>query len=192
MGQWRDRAAGYAGVIVGLVLLCGLFAAMARSMRGPASLPPHSDSDGPAESVHQSTALIEENPLAVRGDESRSGVVRVFECVRGGQHVFSDQPCGADARPREIDVAGMNTYEEIGQVPETRVSIPEKTPPRPIRPSRSSPSQEAQCESLQRAKDEIDARMRRGYTSREGERLRARRHEVEDRYRDLHCLRGRG
>jgi hypothetical protein len=36
--------------------------------------------------------------------------VQVFECMRDGQRVFSDRACGNDARVRDVDVAGMNTY----------------------------------------------------------------------------------
>ena len=119
-----------------------------------------------------------------------NGSVRVFECVRGGQRVFSDQSCAPDAGVREIDVAGMNTYvappvrivEPATSVPEPRARVRPAAPPRR--------ANAAECDSLQREIDHLNARMRAGYSSGEGESLRTRWHELDDRYRDLHCLRG--
>jgi len=116
--------------------------------------------------------------------------VRVFECVRGGQRVFSDHSCAPDADVRDIDVAGMNTY----VAPPVRIVEPAALVPEP--PTRARPSapprkaSATERDSLQRAIDRLNARMRAGYSSAEGEWLRAQWKKLDDRYRDPRCLRG--
>jgi hypothetical protein len=191
MSNWRERTAGYLGVIVGLALLCSLFLLMTRSMTWAFDTEPRADPPHQAGSPIAVPSSIDD-PAATSGRSTvPSGSVRVYECVRGGQRVFSDQPCGADASVRDVDVARMNTYSAPPPFAD-QPSIPPLRYPRPTAPRHAQVRpQDAECERLQKAKDAIDARARHAHTSAESEWLRERRHELEDRYWELRCLKGR-
>lgn len=109
-------------------------------------------------------------PLIPAEQPQQSPGTTVFECIRDGRRIFSDNPCGENATVRTISPS--NTMDA----------------PRPVyRPQRMHPPTQARYESSQQgepvrdctdyeeAVERIDAVMRRGYTSAEGERLRANR-----------------
>ena len=123
--------------------------------------------------------------------QSSSGVA-IYECRQNGQRVLSDKPCGPDAAARVLDTRELNTFTEVAPPVATapraspgRVERPAVLPAQ--RPPVTAQSKEAQCEQIEAWKDRIDAAMRRGYTSRQGERLRAEWHRAKQAYYDAGC-----
>jgi hypothetical protein len=111
----------------------------------------------------------------------------IYVCQHGGIPVYTDRPCGSTAVERTLAVAPPST----GSAPSTSVPRPRaSTKPRP---ERSDPEANrnratgARCESLQRELDQLNDRMRAGYSAREAARLWQRWREARDRLRAARC-----
>ena len=132
-------------------------------------------------------------PPARTGRESYVGV---YECVVNGQRVVSDRPCAPDAQTRTLVVDRPDPREVARQRQMTQSaghsgsayhSAP-STATSPLRSgSTAAPSNEAACESVDRAIDNLNARMRQRYGAAEGERLRAQWHALKQQRYDLKC-----
>jgi hypothetical protein len=118
------------------------------------------------------------------------GAVRVYQCVLAGQKVLSDQPCGPDAVERIVDTRELNTFREtplpmaarpVLQQPAPTGAAPQ-VPSQPVQPGNAQ-----QCEQILAWIDRINARMRQGYTSQQGEWLRAQWHKAKNAYSDAKC-----
>jgi len=110
----------------------------------------------------------------------------VFVCRDGGVPVFSDRPCGSALGPRTLAVDAP----AAGAVPSTVAPRPRaSTRPRPQPAGRSGPGRaaETRCSALQRQLDELDDRMRAGYTSREAAQLWNRWRDLKGRLRTERC-----
>lgn len=115
----------------------------------------------------------------------------VYECEREGTRVFSDRPCGADARPRRVEVAS-GAVRGDSAAPDLQPSTAavrsrgaaETGPQRSVAARRKATPD---CHALQQNIDSIDARMRLGYRGKEGEKLHARRRAATEQYRELRC-----
>jgi hypothetical protein len=110
----------------------------------------------------------------------------VFVCQDGGIPVFADRPCGAAAEARTLSVAASSA----GAPPTTTPREPRATT-RPLRSPDGSveapPPTSDRCVALQRQLDEINARMRSGYSAREAARLWHRWREARERVRAARC-----
>jgi hypothetical protein len=136
--------------------------------------------------------VTEQRPQA--GNQSYVGV---YECVVNGQRVVSDHPCGADAQVRTLVVDRPDPRDVARQQQRTwAAQAGSGSAPRVAAPVRSAvPSQvapvaspnEAACAAIDEAIANLNARMRQGYTSAEGERLRAEWHDLQKRREDLNC-----
>jgi hypothetical protein len=110
----------------------------------------------------------------------------VFVCRDGGVPVFSDRPCGSARAPRTLAVDAPTS----GAVPSTVAPRPRaSTRPRPQPAGRSGPGRaaETRCSTLERQLDDLDDRMRAGYTSREAAQLWNRWRELKSRLRTERC-----
>jgi len=110
----------------------------------------------------------------------------VFVCQDGGVPVFSDRPCGSVLGQRVLAIDAPAS----GAVPSTVPPKPRaSTRPRPQPAGRSGTglAAETRCSTLQRQLDELDDRMRAGYSSREAARLWNRWRELKDRLRTERC-----
>lgn len=110
----------------------------------------------------------------------------VFFCQDGGVPVFSDRPCGSALAPRTLAVDAPAP----GAAPSTVAPRPRaSTRPRPQPAGRSGPGRaaETRCSTLRRQLDELDDRMRAGYTSREAAKLWNRWRELKRRLRTERC-----
>jgi hypothetical protein len=112
----------------------------------------------------------------------------VFECRHNGVTVFSDHRCGADAEVRAIRAPNLMVA--------TPVYLNEESAAAPIQAAPQIQTQDSTsrdgthddiCREIELDKDRIDARMRQGYSSGEGEILRERRNSLSSRYYDLRC-----
>jgi hypothetical protein len=111
----------------------------------------------------------------------------VFVCQDGGIPVFADRPCGAAAEARTLSVETSRAGAPASTAPrEPRATT------RPLRNPRASaeaPQSAAddRCVVLQRQLDEINGRMRSGYSAREAARLWQRWREARERVRAARC-----
>lgn len=117
-------------------------------------------------------------PLAAAGDNW------VYHCTDdAGRVLFSDRPCdGAAQKPvRQPAAPRVGTRQPEMQLPGAPVSG-RPAPPRNTA-LRTAADPELRCAGLGRRLEQVNAQLRRGYAPAEGERLRARRRDLEDRLR---------
>lgn len=124
-------------------------------------------------------------------DPSLAAPALVYQCERDGVRVYSDRPCGTDARPRHVPFDHAAT-DAVGTPPDPKTRQTARTPPAraaTARPPATTPSRKkaTQCHQLQDDIDAIDTRMRLGYRGTEGVTLQARRDAATKRYRELRC-----
>lgn len=117
-------------------------------------------------------------------------IARLHECERGGQLVFSDQPCGSDAEVREVLAPNRMDSQDTSRL--------YSAPPRSIQiqklraqqARRTTSSVKARhCASIQEEIDQINARMRRAYRRWEGEQMRERLRQLSEQRHDARCIR---
>ena len=153
--------------------------------------------------IDQLTSPEEAPPAPVTEQRPQAGnqtYVGVYECIVNGQRVVSDHPCGADAQARTLVVDQPDPRDAARQQRQTwAAQAGSGSAPRVAVPARSSvPSQvpqvapvasanEAACEAIDQAIANLNARMRQGYDSQEGEWLRARWHDLQKRREELDC-----
>ena len=123
------------------------------------------------------------DPAPAAGSSSRR---TVFVCQPNGVPVFTDRPCGTagEQRTRTVDAPAPG-------------ATPSTTPPRPRASTRPRLQPEVQagtgraadtrCATLRRQLDELDERMRHGYSSREAARLWSRWRDLKGRLRTERC-----
>lgn len=132
-------------------------------------------------------------PPALTGRESYVGI---YECVENGQRVISDRPCSSSAQARTLvvdqpdprDVARLRQqhWQAQQQSGQTYSASRGTSQPQSVRSS-SAPANEAQCAYLDQQIDQINARMRQKYSSRQGEYLRDQLRALKGRRYDLRC-----
>jgi hypothetical protein len=135
-----------------------------------------------------------------REPDARTGgasYVGVYECIVAGQRVVSDRPCGAEAQARTLIVDQPDPTEAARQRQLTRAVQQAANSSRATNATRdggtpvtSAPasSNQAACDSIEQEIDAIDARMRQGYGSQQGERYRDRLRVLKERRYEYRCL----
>jgi hypothetical protein len=120
--------------------------------------------------------------------------VHLYECLTGGARIFSQQPCGAGAKLREIDTSKMNTFQaKVYLGPDITESvavsgvreIPDASMDG-LSPELGS-RQGGLCADIELAISQVEARLRHGYSVPEGNYLRAKLHELYDRSYEQKC-----
>jgi hypothetical protein len=110
----------------------------------------------------------------------------VFVCQQDGVPVFTDRPCGSASGPRTLTIDAAAP----GAAPKTSPPRPRaSTRPRfqPEVPPDTSRAADTRCARLRRQLDELDSRMRDGYSSREAARLWNRWRELKGRLHAERC-----
>jgi hypothetical protein len=124
------------------------------------------------------------------GAESARSSATIYRCDVGGVATFSDRPCGEQSsayEPRSV----INTY--TAPLPSAHAPTDSPKRPRPnVSAQRSSiaadqAKRKEECQRIQASLRDIRARMRAGYSAKEGERLRGRQEKLEDRRRSQRC-----
>jgi hypothetical protein len=148
-------------------------------------LPGHAATNAPVTSPLGSGATVSLEPAPPQADPRRQRAV--FVCQEAGVPVFADRPCDAAATPRTIKVETARP----GVAATTAPPAPNAgTRPRPVpqgdvtAPARVA---ETRCDVLQRQLDDINDRMRTGYSAREAARLWHRWREAKERIRHERC-----
>lgn len=119
--------------------------------------------------------------------ESPARAAAVYECTADGRHIFSDQPCGSDARQREIsEPNGMKAPESHRPRPATRKPVQRRQ-----QNDADDRRKRAACNRNREQMESIRARMRLGYTAAQGIRYEERLRKLRDQYREQRCDRYR-
>lgn len=114
--------------------------------------------------------------------------VTIYRCAGDAGPVYSDRPCAAHADTHEIDDSRVTVY-----TPEvTAKRLPATTRPAKVRRSKAArlpdPARhQASCARLEQSLRDVRTKMRTGYSAKEGERLKARQRQLEQRRRLEKC-----
>ena len=103
--------------------------------------------------------------------------------------VFSDRPCAADAARYEPDTSRVSTYSPPPRQP-FAAAVPSREAAAAARPRAAGADQvrhAADCERLRNALKDVAARMRAGYSVKQGEQLRERKAKLEEQRRAEKC-----
>jgi hypothetical protein len=153
-------------------LACLIFAA------GATSDPPVAGPLGGGQSVTLEPAPPPANPRRHRA---------VFVCQESGVPVFADRPCGSANETRSLVIAAPPP----GAAASTTPPLPSaSTRPRTAAPRLSTnvaPAPESSCARLERQLDELNDRMRAGYSAREAAKLWQRWRDTKERLRTGRC-----
>lgn len=145
---------------------------------GASSDPPVAGPLGGGESVSLEPASPPANPRRHR---------EVFVCQHDGAPVYADRPCGSVTTSRNLVVESPPTGAAVTTVPPSPRS---STRPRAVQPKRAAAltaAPETACAKLQRQLDELNDRMRAGYSAREAARLWQRWRDAKERLRTARC-----
>ena len=172
MSTIRRAAARCAAAIIAASLAWWLPAARATSD------PPVASPLGSGESVTLEPAPPPANPRRHRA---------VFVCHESGVPVFADRPCGSTNETRSLVIATP----PAGAVASTKPPSPAaSTRPRPVAPRPATTAvtaPEDACAKLGRQLDELNDRMRAGYSAREAARLWQRWRDTKEKLRTGRC-----
>jgi hypothetical protein len=113
----------------------------------------------------------------------------MYRCTVHDVTVFSDRPCEPEAARYEPDTSRVSTYSPPPSDPS-----PQPVPQPKTRRGRGSAAagaeqarHAAECEHIRKALKDVAARMRAGYSAREGEQLRERKAKLEGQRRSQKC-----
>lgn len=177
--------------IIAIALVVTLFCALHAS--GASSASSHSISD-PQAAASGSRPTQGEIRVPSRPSQAALHVPRiatVFECHEGGRHIYSDQRCGSNPDEHAILAPnGMNAQDTSVLSSPDAVLARSRSERADIKEPMLETSR-SECDSIEQQKNSINARMREGYTSVEGEWFRDRLRVLAARYYDLHCRRFR-
>jgi hypothetical protein len=114
----------------------------------------------------------------------------IYRCVGEGGTVYSDRPCAQNADLHEIDDSRVTVY-----TPPTAAK--RSATPAAARPTKARPAKKARlpdparhrlaCARLEQSLRDVRTRMRTGYGVKEGERLKTRQRQLDQRRRLEKC-----
>lgn len=185
-GDWRDWAVA---AIVAVALLAMLLWLVASAGGHPDLAALFTEpSSAPLEPVTTSTPVgTTSTPVAISANAPLPGVTRAYVCRRGSATTYSDRPCEAGAQTTDVDPSRLNGYapsavDRVYVPVEPAVVIRGESPGNgPV-----SPPDEL-CRTIGAEVAALDARMRQGYTSSEGEWFRARWHALKEQRHSAGC-----
>lgn len=172
MSTIRRAATRCAAPYIAACLACSLPAA------GATSDPPVASPLGSGQSVTLEPAPPPANPRRHRS---------VFVCQESGVPMFADRPCGSASETRSLVIATPPPGAAASTIPPSPAA---STRPRPAagKPSTAVvPAPENACTRLQRQLDDLNDRMRAGYSAREAARLWQRWRDTKERLRTGRC-----
>jgi hypothetical protein len=152
----------------------------------------------PTPVIEPPRVLDRSTPTIPRAGPARTGresYVGVYECMVNGQRVVSDRPCAPDAEartlvvdqphPRDVARSQQQTWQAQRAAPNSAQSGNGSSGQAPT--TLAIGSNTAACAAIDRAIEDLNARMRQRYGAAEGERLRAQWHDLKQRRYDLKC-----
>jgi hypothetical protein len=126
-------------------------------------------------------------PQASPAPPADARIATVFECRVRGQRIYSDQRCGPQADERPIQAPNRMDSQDTSILSSPDLVLERLRSERGNTEEPVVNSARSECDRIEQEKNSINARMREGYGSPEGERLRDRLRVLGDRYYDLHC-----
>lgn len=125
-------------------------------------------------------------PAVAAAAPARRASRSVYACDDAGLPTFSDRPCGPSAVARSLSVESGPGGESVRPfAPAPRAST--RPLREPVAATGPGAPPRAPCASLARQLEELDDRMREGYSSREAARLWKRWRELRERLRTGRC-----
>jgi len=116
--------------------------------------------------------------------------ITIYRCAGEAGTVYSDLPCAQNADPHEIDDSRVTVYEPAPadeQPAMTASAKPVKArPPKKVRLADPARHRLA-CAKLEQSLRDVRTKMRTGYGVKEGERLKARQRQLDQRRRLEKC-----
>lgn len=177
--------------------------------RGPQQAAPFKDIGGPMTHTWIGTCIGLTAVLAftariavATGDsqppEPSAGTRTIFHCVIAGVRTFSDRPCGSAAQSpatgsATVELGPLNILKSPAAPAVSPSAKAGKSPaPRAATVSRRSTAagrtaKAGTCGRIQQSLRKITSKMRSGYTAKEGERLRERKKDLEEKRRAQRC-----
>lgn len=114
----------------------------------------------------------------------------IYRCTGMTGTVYSDRPCAANADPHQIDASRVTVYTPApaNKQPATMASAkPTKAKP-PSKARLPDPAKhQLACAKLEQSLRDVRTKMRSGYGVEEGERLKARQRQLDQRRRLEKC-----
>lgn len=114
-------------------------------------------------------------------------IATVFECRVNGQRIYSDQRCGSSADERPIPAPNRMDAQDTSILSSPDAVLARSRSERTNAKEPVVDATQSECRRIEEQKNSIDARMREGYTSLEGERFRDRLRGLAARYYELRC-----
>jgi hypothetical protein len=114
-------------------------------------------------------------------------IATVFECRVSGQHMYSDQRCGSDADERPIQAPNRMDAQDTNILSSPDEVLERSRSERASAEALRVDSAQSECDGIEQQKNRINAQMREGYSSPEGERLRDKLRVLGARYYELRC-----
>ena len=108
----------------------------------------------------------------------------IYRCMVNGVATFTDRPCSAQAAPIELDTSRVSTFEPV---PAAKVSLPQAARRKSPRKEPAVDKKQDRCVSIGSALRKIDARLRAGYSAKQGVQLQERRRDLRRQERELRC-----
>ena len=114
-------------------------------------------------------------------------IATVFECRVNGQRIYSDQRCGSKAEEHSIQAPNRMDPQDTSMLSSPEAVLARSRSERTYAEVPVIDPARADCSSIEEEKNSINARMRAGYTSPEGEWFRDRLRVLAARYYELRC-----
>jgi hypothetical protein len=140
-----------------------------------------------------SASSASSNASTASRDTSTKSIAHVYQCTLDGQRAFSDQPCGTDSKARDIDAPNRMDASDLGDAAHTERASAARVTRRVNRNGAfdANADKKSRCAKIGTDKEHIMARMRTGYSGKEGERLRDRLRKLDSDDFELRCSRYR-
>jgi hypothetical protein len=126
-------------------------------------------------------------PQASPARPADARIATVFECRVSGQRIYSDHRCGSKADERPIQAPNRMDAQDTSILSSPDAVLARSRSERANTQEPVVDSARSECDWIEQQKNLINARMREGYGSPEGERLRDRLRVLGARYYDLRC-----
>ena len=193
----RTRNAVIAGAAAALAFIAFVhFSSGVPKQQSPVNASAQEDrTELPPTVIAPSTADVPDSGPSRAITAGRESYVGVYECTVNGRRVVSDRPCASGAQVRTLvvdqpDPRDAAIAQQLQQQTQQPVVLKYSAPSASGESASAGTdvsANEAACTAVDREIDQLNARMRQGYTSQEGEWLRAQWHALEERRRALRC-----
>jgi hypothetical protein len=184
----RDREGWFwiitSALVVAIVAALHAFGASGPSSINTSTLQTATSAPLPAEDAID---VPKPSPQASPVRPADARIATVFECRLSGQRIYSDQRCGSKADERPIQVPNRMDAQDTSILSSPDAVLARSRSERANTEELVVDPARPECDSIEQQKNSINARMREGYRSPEGERLRDRLRVLDARYYDLRC-----